>query len=470
MSAEFRRESEEPAMIKPTRRSVLRGSLGLAAAAGAFSAPYVANAQAKTATVWWVQGFAHEEDIAFQKLVSDYQKTSGNKIEATVTPYAPLRQKIVAGMTTGEVPDLFQNTPPEITALYAWDDKLVDVSDVVETQRQHYADTALALVNCYNSVAKKRSLYGVPYTIDVFTNHIWQSLVEKAGYKIEDIPKTWDAFYDFFKGVQKKLREQGMRNVYGMGFQLTTNGGDPNAFFDQWLIAYGGQNIVSQEGKLQLEDPQVKQAAVKALTYPTSAYKEGFVPPSAINWNDADDNNAFHSKTIVMDLDGSISTEVAIVSKKEDYDDIVTWGLADSNEGKPVPSWAFSVCGLIPKGAKNVALGKDFLRYLIQPEVLNEYLKTGLGRRVPAMPSIVKSDPWWMADPHRTAYTTQALLRPTLPVFWAYNPAYAYVQNEHVWQTAWAEIMKDGATPEAAAAKAFKRIEEIFAKYPITQN
>jgi len=313
-------------MINPTRRSVLRGSLGLAAAAGAFSAPYVANAQAKTATVWWVQGFAHEEDIAFQKLVSDYQKTSGNKIEATVTPYAPLRQKIVAGITTGEVPDLFQNTPPEITALYAWDDKLVDVSDVVETQRQHYADTALALVNCYNSVAKKRSLYGVPYTIDVFTNHIWQSLVEKAGYKIEDIPKTWDAFYDFFKGVQKKLREQGMRNVYGMGFQLTTNGGDPNAFFDQWLIAYGGQNIVSQEGKLQLEDPQVKQAAVKALTYPTSAYKEGFVPPSAINWNDADDNNAFHSKTIVMDLDGSISTEVAIVSKKEDYDDIVTWG------------------------------------------------------------------------------------------------------------------------------------------------
>jgi hypothetical protein len=30
--------------------------------------------------------------------------------------------------------------------------------------------------------------------------------------------------------------------------------------------------------------------------------------------------------------------------------------------------------------------------------------------------------------------------------------------------------MKDGTTPEAAAAKAFKRIEEIFAKYPITQS
>jgi len=32
---------------------------------------------------------------------------------------------------------------------------------------------------------------------------------------------------------------------------------------------------------------------------------------------------------------------------------------------------------------------------------------------------------------------------------------------------AWAEIMKDGAPPQAAAEKAFKRVEEIFAKYPI---
>jgi hypothetical protein len=30
--------------------------------------------------------------------------------------------------------------------------------------------------------------------------------------------------------------------------------------------------------------------------------------------------------------------------------------------------------------------------------------------------------------------------------------------------------MKDGAAPQAAADKAFKRVEEIFAKYPIAQG
>src|SRR6267142_334566 len=404
-------------MARLTRRSLIHGSVGLIAA-GTLARPYLANAQAKTAEVWWPQGFVQDEDVAYKKVVADYEKASGNKIDLSITPFAPQRQKIVAAMQSGIVPDLFPNNPGECIALYAWDDSLVDVIDVVETQREEYTETALLNVNCYNSVEKKRHFYGVPLTLDVLPNHVWRSLVEKAGYKIEDIPKTWDAYYDFFKDVQKKLRAQSIRNVYGLGLNVTTNGVDPNNVFNYFVIAYGGQDLVTKDGKLHLDDPQVKEAVIKALTYPTTAYKEGFVPPGAINWNDADDNNAFHAKQIVMDLDGTISTEVAVLSqgKKEDYDDIVTMGLALSNDGKPVPSLAGSYTGLIPKGAKNVTVAKEFLKFLIQPKVVGELLKTGLGRRAPAMPSIVKDDPWWTdpKDPHRVAYVQQCLLSPTV--------------------------------------------------------
>src|ERR1700740_2575538 len=378
-------------MAKLTRRSLLRNSFGLVSA-GTLARPYIANAAATTAAVWWTQGSAEEEDISFKKIVADFEKASGNTIDYSIVPYAALRQKIVSAVTSGVVPDLFQNSLAEIIALYAWEDKLLDVSDVVETQREEYTDTALLTVRCYNNVEKKRSFYGVPYTVDVFLNHVWRPLVEKAGFKMEEVPKNWDAFYDFFKDVQKKLREQGVRHVYALGFQVTTNGGDCNAFFNQFLIAYGGQDIVTKDGKLHLDDPKVREAALKALTYPTAAYKEGFVPPGAINWNDADDNSAFHAKQIVADLDGSLSTEVAIIKNQQDYNDIVTTGLAISNDGKPVPSKVDCLCGLIPKAAKNAAAAKDFLKYLIQPKVCNEYLKTGLGRRGPAMPSIAKTD------------------------------------------------------------------------------
>jgi multiple sugar transport system substrate-binding protein len=455
-------------MTNLTRRSVLRSSVALATL-GTFGRPYIANAAATTATVWTIQGFAQEEDIAFKKIVADYEKASGNTIDYAIVPYAPHRQKIISAMTSGDVPDTFPSNPAEIVALFAWDGKLVDVSDVIETQREEYTETALLSSHCYDSAEKKRSFYGVPTTGAVLPNHVWKPLVEKAGYKVEDIPKTWDAYYDFFKGVQKKLREQGVRNVYGIGFQITTNGVDPAALFHYFLIAHGGQDIVTKDGKLNGDDPKVKEAVIKTNTYLTTAYKEGFVPPSAINWNDADDNNAFHAKTIVMDLDGTISTEVAIFKNQQDYNDIETMGLPLSNDGKPVPSQLTPVNWVIPNGAKNVATAKDFLKYLIQPPVLNEWLKTGLGRNTPNMPSIVKNDPWWFADPHRAAYTKQALLEPTVPPYWAFNPGYAQVQTEHVWSTAWMDVIQGGMTPEAATEKSFKRAAEIFAKYPIAQ-
>ncbi|HUN98963.1 MAG TPA: ABC transporter substrate-binding protein [Bradyrhizobium sp.] len=456
-------------MAELSRRSVLCRSLGLAAAAGLMR-PYIANAAATTATLWWTQGFAQEEDTAITKIFERYQKESGNTLDFTIMPYAPLRQKIVSAITTGTVPDLFQNNPAEIVALYAWDDKLVDVTDVIDTQRQEYTESALLSAHCYNKVTRNRSFYGVPYNQAGLLNHIWRPLVEKAGRRIDEIPNTWDARYDFFKGLQKPLRALGMRKIYGVGFTLSSTGNDTNNQFNSALITYGGQDIVTKDGRLHLDDPKVRAAVIKTLTYPTTAYKDGFVPPSAINWNDSDNNNAFHSKQIVMDIDGTISTEVAIIDNRQDYDDILTMGLPLNNDGKPVPSQVNNACGLIPKGAKNVQVAKDFLKYLIQPKICGEYLKAGLGRNIPAMPSIVKNDSWWFEDPHRAVYVNSSLIGPTAPAFWVYNPGYARVQNEHVWGRAWGDIITAGITPKAAAVKAYNRITEIFAQYEISQS
>ena len=74
-------------MTTVTRRSLLRSSLVLAAASGV-ARPYIANAAATTAEVWWVQGFAQEEDIAFKAMIADYEKASGNTIDHSIVPFA----------------------------------------------------------------------------------------------------------------------------------------------------------------------------------------------------------------------------------------------------------------------------------------------------------------------------------------------------------------------------------------------
>src|SRR5215831_14028278 len=129
-------------MAYVTRRAFLRSSLALAVA-GSVARPYIANAAATTATMWWAQGFVQDEDVALRKVVADYEKASGNKIELSVTPFAPQRQKIISAITTGVVPDLMNSNPAEIISQYSWTDKWVDVSDVVETQSGQYSATAL---------------------------------------------------------------------------------------------------------------------------------------------------------------------------------------------------------------------------------------------------------------------------------------------------------------------------------------
>src|SRR5438128_8384689 len=115
-------------MAHISRRSVLRGSLALAAAR-AVGGPYVANAAATTASMWFSQGFVQDEDLSLRKAVTDYEKQSGNTIELSITPFAPERQKIVAALTSGVVPDVLANNPGEIVQISGWQDRWVDVSD-----------------------------------------------------------------------------------------------------------------------------------------------------------------------------------------------------------------------------------------------------------------------------------------------------------------------------------------------------
>ena len=257
----------------------------------------------------------------------------------------------------------------------------------------------------YNSVTKTRGAYQAPYKTATLPFHIWRPLVEKAGLKIESAPKTWDAFWDYFKPVQEKLRGQGMRGVYSLGLQATTAGpADGNNLFTYFLAAYGGLGIVTPDGRPHFDDPAVKDAVIKTLTYIGTAFKQGYVPPGALSWSDADDNNAFHAKQIVMDLDGTISTELAMYHDQEKYNDVVTLGLPNDNSGKPIPSPLGVYGAFIPKGAKNLEAAKDFVRYVIQPNATGGYLKAGLGRWLPAILTLSRTIPGGSIPRTRTGW------------------------------------------------------------------
>ena len=95
-----------------------------------------------------------------------------------------------------------------------------------------------------------------------------------------------------------------------------------------------------------------------------------------------------------------------------------------------------------------------------------------MGRALPAMPDLVKNDPFWLdpRDPHRSAYARQGMLEPTAPLYPIFNPGYAEADSQQIWGIAAADVIREGMTPQAAAEKALKRIGDILAKYPIAAS
>src|SRR5580698_4083363 len=357
-------------MAGMSRRKMFASTVGLAAT-GALAKPYIANAQAKTAVCWLNQGFIPQEDAAMRQVCEDYMKASGNTLDYSIMPFMAQNQKTISALTSGDVPDLvFMDAPATIIPQNAWDDKIVDVSDVVIPFEPQLSETAKLCSTFYNKANKKRSYYLCPIKKGATPFHVWGDLVEKAGLKMSEIPTNWDGVWTYLKQAQAPLRAKGMRKIYACGLQITTVGpNDGNNLFSHFMIANGGKDIVTPDGKLHTDDPQVHEAAVKSVEFMTNLYKDGFVPLEALSWNDADDNNAYHEKLFVMDIDGTLSTELAMFHNKKAYlEEMVVMGLPNMNDGKPMRGVVGAGGGFIPKGAANVEVAKSFMKFFMRPK------------------------------------------------------------------------------------------------------
>ena len=108
-------------------------------------------------------------------------------------------------------------------------------------------------------------------------------------------------------------------------------------------------------------------------------------------------------------------------------------------------------------------LAKEFLAYLIQPEVMGNYLKASGGRHLPVLTSAWE-DPFWKnsKDPYLSAAINIFLNRETRPFYFVQNPAYSLVLKDNVWGKALNRIVVDKISSEQAADEAIARIKQIF--------
>ena len=117
-----------------------------------------------------------------------------------------------------------------LVAKWALDDRLVDLTDTIGAFSNLFDPDAARLARCCSTRGRgRRALYGLPMGHITHHLHVWKSLLEQAGFTLEDIPQEWDAFWSFWcDQVQPAVRRAtGRDDIWGVGLhvgRLTTPG------------------------------------------------------------------------------------------------------------------------------------------------------------------------------------------------------------------------------------------------------
>ena len=187
---------------------------------------------------------------------------------------------------------------------WSFDDRLVDLSKAIGHFSDLFDPDALGWNTWPNGITGQKALYGLPIGRTTTHLHIWKSILERAGFTLADIPKEWDAFWAFWcDEVQPAVRKAlGRDDIWGIGLPMSTGVDTQNAFFP-FLAAYQA-HYVTRDGRLVIDDPEVRQRLVKAIDSYTAIYRKGCTPPGSVAWDNSENNKQFLAQAIVMTANG----------------------------------------------------------------------------------------------------------------------------------------------------------------------
>src|SRR5262245_57901526 len=224
------------------------------------------GAKAADRVVWWQKGTYAQEDEALRDIIAAFEQDSGKKVELSLYEENELQEKIAAALQAGHPPDFaFSFRSGDYISEWAFDDRLVDLTDAVGHFSDLFDPDALASWVRLNQKTGQRALYALPMGRTTNHLHVWKSRLEQAGFTLEDIPKEWNAFWSFWcDQVQPAVRRAtGREDIWGIGLPMS-NSPDTSYNFLQLMSAYDA-DYVTRDGRLVIDDPRVRRGQIEAL-------------------------------------------------------------------------------------------------------------------------------------------------------------------------------------------------------------
>jgi multiple sugar transport system substrate-binding protein len=428
-------------------------------------------------TVWWGKGFYKAEDDALFAAIKKFE-AKYPKVTVDLSLYAPQEMipKSVAALDAGNPPDVAYGDvfDFQVTAKWAHEGKLEDVSSIIDPIRGKFEPSALSTTFLYNDATKSRAYYAYPIKQQTMHIQYWKDMLAEAGFKESDIPTTWKDYWAFWcDKVQPAYRQKSGNRAFGIGQPLGVDSSDSFYSFLTFMDAYNVK-LVNDSGKLLVDDPAVRQGLINAVTDYTAVYAKGCTPPSSTNWKDPENNVAFHNKTTVLTHNATISiaakwlddstnatlTEAQRAAAKKNYTELIaTAGFPNKPDGSKMTYRAAVKTGVIFKDAKNKPMAKAFVAFILDESNLTPYVEGSLGRWFPVTKNAQQSA-FWKSDPHRLAVYNQ-FMNGTTPFEFTKNYKFTVLNNENVWAKAANRVLNEKVPVDKAVDEMIARIKAV---------
>lgn len=185
-----------------------------------------------------------------QQIADEWSKTSGVNVEFQVLDWATYWTMLEAGVSGGEMPDVFW-MHSAYAQMYTESNVLLNLNNYIEN------DDAIDLNNYYDGITELYKKDGVQYAIpkdhDTIAVVYNKAVFDKYGVKYPTSDWTWDEFASIAQDITEKGKADGVYGTY-------MNCGSNQSGWYNLIYAFGGKVISDDKTKSGMDDEKTIEA------------------------------------------------------------------------------------------------------------------------------------------------------------------------------------------------------------------
>lgn len=323
-------------------------------------------------TIWMKKHQVDSMNGKFEEKCKEIEKSTGTKINVEIIAYEDFPQKWAAAIESGAVPDLSFMTYAEV-GMYHEDGLLMDVTDAVTKIQE---DNEPMYKSLMSPLVYDNKFYMIPMWTESQILYYRTDLIKTP-------PTTWEELRATAKAVTDPSK-----GIYGLGMGFGKGNSDAE-WLTRAMLWANGASLVDKDGKAAINSPEAKEVAQYIYDMFTV---DKSIPPSAANWDDAGNNQAYISGQAAM----IFNTGSVVNSLKNDHPDLYEkTALApfpSGTKGQFVPGIDDGL--VIFKNAKNPEGGKALAGMLMEKNWYLSWLEDGAPLCLPVYENSSKTGIW----------------------------------------------------------------------------